>query len=332
MQTDQTKSYTPSEAYNALGLNQGNLGESPADLYLDMVKRAVCNFLYEDTAIWRYDHRKEIHTLNRYDLEARFLGEDLPTEAHTMIGWRRLCNIQTCADAILKQSVPGDFVETGVLRGGSAIFMRALLKAHGSLDRQVIACDTFVHEGQPTDLFSRLLTWGICRLIQAALFIPSQAWRKMLFRCFEGMQKSFPKSANPSEAWIDTFLYGAAHWDRLAVLTNRDRTSLEAVKSNFARYGLLDNQVVFLKGFFSETLPSFGLQKIALLRCDGDSFESTYGVLQELYSKVSPGGFIIIDDYHSYNDCKEAVDRFRTENGVVTPLSPIDNLSVYWQK
>ena len=72
----------------------------------------------------------------------------------------------------------------------------------------------------------------------------------------------------------------------LRTLGRRDSTSLTAVQSHFARYGLLDDQVVFLKGFFSETLPASGVQAVAMPRCDGDSFESTYGVLADLYDQV----------------------------------------------
>lgn len=71
----------------------------------------------------------------------------------------------------------------------------------------------------------------------------------------------------------------------------RVEKGLPWVKSNFARFGLLDEQVVFLQGWFSETLPTApGLNAIAVLRLDGDTFESTIDALNVCYPKLSPGG------------------------------------------
>merc|ERR1719480_443944 len=71
------------------------------------------------------------------------------------------------------------------------------------------------------------------------------------------------------------------------------------VQDNFQRFGLLNKNVIFLPGYFNETLPTVskkGLGKLAILRIDGDLYTSTMDVLQNLYDKVSPGGFIIFDD------------------------------------
>lgn len=66
--------------------------------------------------------------------------------------------------------------------------------------------------------------------------------------------------------------------------------SLDEVKSNFARYGLLDDQVVFLKGFFKNTLPTATISELSVLRVDADLYESTMDVLNHLYPKLSVGG------------------------------------------
>lgn len=52
--------------------------------YLDLIKRAVMNLLYEDIAVWRFSKSKEIAPLGAFDAEARVRGEDMPTHAHTM--------------------------------------------------------------------------------------------------------------------------------------------------------------------------------------------------------------------------------------------------------
>ena len=76
---------------------------------------------------------------------------------------------------------------------------------------------------------------------------------------------------------------------------------LEQVKANFQRFGLLDDQVRFIKGWFSDTLPTAPIEKVCILRLDGDHYSSTMDALGALYDKVSPGGFIIIDDYDAFH-------------------------------
>ena len=106
----------------------------------------------------------------------------------------------------------------------------------------------------------------------------------------------------------------------------------EHVKSNFARYGLLDDRVVFLKGWFSETIPSAPIKNIAVLRMDGDTYESTIDALNMCYPKLSSGGYCIVDDYWSLEDCKRAVDEYRATHGITESIVRIDGLSCYWQR
>ena len=70
-------------------------------------------------------------------------GADWPPHAMTMIGLKRLDNLQWAIETVLAERVPGDLIETGVWRGGAAIFMRAVLAASGADDRRVWACDSF---------------------------------------------------------------------------------------------------------------------------------------------------------------------------------------------
>ncbi len=107
---------------------------------------------------------------------------------------------------------------------------------------------------------------------------------------------------------------------------------LEAVKENFRRYGLLDDQVVFVEGLFSETLRALDAGPFALARLDGDLYESTYIALQCLYPKLSPGGFLIIDDYGVVRACRQAVDDYRTEHNIDAPINWIDRTGVWWRR
>ena len=106
----------------------------------------------------------------------------------------------------------------------------------------------------------------------------------------------------------------------------------ETVKRNFAKYDLLDDQVVFLKGWFKDTLPIAPIERLALLRLDGDLYESTIIALNSLYDKLSPGGYVIVDDYHVVPGCKAAIGDFLAERKISSGLSEIDGVGVFWQK
>lgn len=107
---------------------------------------------------------------------------------------------------------------------------------------------------------------------------------------------------------------------------------LDEVKQNFKSYDLLDDQVVFIEGWFSYTLPKAPVQQLALLRLDGDLYESTAVALEALYPKVAPGGFVIVDDYNAFPFCKQATDDYRKKQGITEPIIPVDRECVYWRK
>ncbi len=106
---------------------------------------------------------------------------------------------------------------------------------------------------------------------------------------------------------------------------------LERVQENFRRFGLLDEQVRFLKGWFHETLPAAPIERLAILRLDGDMYSSTRDALNALCHKVSPGGFVIVDDYYAWEGCRNAVDEFRAANGIKAPIVQVDWAGAYWQ-
>lgn len=108
--------------------------------------------------------------------------------------------------------------------------------------------------------------------------------------------------------------------------------SQDEVARNFARYGLLDEQVRFLPGWFRETLPDAPIEELALLRLDGDLYESTSVALEALYPKLSPGGYAIVDDYGAIPACRAAVDDYRRKRGVTEPLVAIDWTGAYWRR
>lgn len=109
--------------------------------------------------------------------------------------------------------------------------------------------------------------------------------------------------------------------------------SLDEVKKNFERYSLLDGQVKFLKGWFRDSLPAAPIERLAVLRVDGDHYESTMDVLRNLYPKVTDGGYVIIDDYRSVKGCDLAVEHFRRQHAITEELHLIPGGGgAYWRR
>jgi len=282
---------------------------SPAHLYLDLMKRTLLDTPYIDdplalyalprsraqrsawknallqqveTALkgtnFRVVEKQLIYSPGAGIAEARETGMDWPARAHTMIGLKRLNNLQMCAESVIKDGVPGDFIETGVWRGGACIFMRALLKVYEETARRVWVADSF--EGLPP-----------------------------------------PDEANYAADAGDTHYLAKPF---LAV-------SRADVERNFRAYDLLDDQVRFLEGWFKDTLPTAPIERLAILRLDGDMYESTIQALEALYDKLSPGGFVIVDDFF-LKPCAQAVHEFRAARGISDPIMDIDDCGSYWRR
>jgi len=196
------------------------------------------------------------------DMALRNEGKDWPYFGYTMAGHRRLENVQHCVADVLQQGIPGDLIETGVWRGGTTIFMRALLRAYNVTDRTVWVADSF--EGLPAPT--------------------------------------------------------AAQDQRDLSQTDFLKVSVDQVKKNFEKFDLLDDQVQFIPGWFSDTLPTAPIQQLAILRIDCDLYSSTMDVLTTLYDRVSPGGYVIVDDYYSWPECQQAVTEFLDQRNINAEL------------
>ena len=97
---------------------------------------------------------------------------------------------------------------------------------------------------------------------------------------------------------------------------------------------MLDNQVRFLKGWFKDTLPTAPVSALAIMRLDGDYYESTTDALTNLYDKLSVGGYAIIDDYaeDGWTHCRKAVDDFRRQRDINGPMIQVDSKCFYWKR
>lgn len=143
---------------------------------------------------------------------------------------------------------------------------------------------------------------------------------------FEGLPRPDPQKF-PREAKAHGGVMMQEHYKHFAA-------GLEEVQANFAAFGLLDDQVRFLKGWFKDTLPAAPIQRLAVMRLDGDYYESTMDSLTSLYEKLSIGGYVIIDDYgeEDWTYCRQAVDEFRASRTIADPLIQVDLRCFYWQR
>lgn len=140
--------------------------------------------------------------------------------------------------------------------------------------------------------------------------------------CADSFQGLPPPSPNTYPADADL------HLDQIEYLS----VNVETVRRNFARYGLLDDQVHFLVGWFKDTLPRSPIDRLSVLRLDGDLYESTMQVLDTLYPRLSVGGYCIIDDYGVIPACRQAVTDYRHAREIADELVEIDGSGVYWRR
>ena len=180
----------------------------------------------------------------------------------------------TIALSIAALKVPGDYIETGVYRGGTSVLMMHVLDRAGDTTRRFWACDSF--EGLPA--------------ASSSLDDPLQ-----------------PPAASCMQQNKSACLNAISRR-----LTKRGelRSSLGTFRSTLSRFRVSTDRLRVVKGWFSDTLPPPGLKRIAFLRLDGDLYNSTWEGLIHLEPLVVPGGYIYVDDYGAFRGCGAAVDRY----------------------
>jgi O-methyltransferase len=87
-------------------------------------------------------------------------------------------------------------------------------------------------------------------------------------------------------------------------------------------------------GWFEETLEDAAAEigSVAVLHCDGDWYDSVLLTLEVMYPLVSPGGFVVIDDYGTFPGAQRASDEYRRRVSDAAPLHRIDHTGRYWRK
>ena len=199
----------------------------------------------------------------------------------TLLPPKTLDNIKFCITEVVNNNIEGDFIETGVWRGGAVIYAYHVLKGFNSKKKVYVA-----------DSFSGLPKPNI---------------------------RDYPQDM------------GDPHWK-----IEKLKVSLEEVKNNFKLFGDIDKNVIFLKGWFKNTLYTNDIKKLSVLRLDGDMYESTWQALDALYPKLSVGGYCIIDDFGHIRAKKATLDyrqKYEIEDEIVLiDKTPGAYPSIYWKK
>ena len=103
------------------------------------------------------------------------------------------------------------------------------------------------------------------------------------------------------------------------------------VRSHFARFGC-EHGVELVEGLFDETLPTLRDHRWAVVRLDGDTYEATWVGLESLYPGLSSGGYLIVDDYVLLEECRRAVDEYRSRHGITEPIERVDWNGIRWRR
>jgi hypothetical protein len=271
------------------------------DLYLDLLKRSLLNCVYLDNELRIIYLRNCIAGLEVFD--GRVL-HNIRRERH---------------DAYAEMTagrIDGRFLSRNIHNAGYSHTMigRARLDMlHECLDKVVI-------DGIPGDLVEcGVWRGGSCIFMAGYLKIKSNEKRRIFVAdSFEGL----PTPSLSQDIGLDL---SKTVYPELAV-------DDETVRENFRVYDLDSEAVVFVKGWFKDTLPLLQTNEIALLRLDGDLYESTMDSLEALYEKVSPGGIVIIDDY-AIEQCRLAVaDYFARKSWDIPQMNKVDWTGAWFRK
>ena len=185
---------------------------------------------------------------------------------YSMASRARLRGLYRAVRRVVREGIPGDVVECGTARGGSAALMGLTLNRLRA-ERRLWVFDTF--EGLPP-----------------------------------------PSDADPDRAIAQQFI-------------GECRGDLEEVEGLFRSLGIR-GATTFVKGLFQDTLPVTPIGSIAVLHLDGDWHDSVMSCFEHLYSRVSPGGIIQIDDYGHWAGARKATDAFLSRHAPGVRLRYVD--------
>ena len=215
----------------------------------------------------------------------------------TQLGPAGLVNLELLAGRMAAHRQAGAFVECGTWRGGAlAFFARSYLRQGGAPQR--------------------------CHIYG--------------FDSFAGMPRMTAADGKGTSRWLygremdelePEFLNGAL------VGSEVNRASLKECERLVRESGYPAERLTIVPGWFQDTLPVWRerIGPIAVLRIDGDFYESTRVCFEALYDNVIPGGAVVIDDYGTFEGCRRATDEFLSRRPRIE-LAPIDFGACYFIK
>lgn len=284
-----------------------------AEKYLDLVKSTLLNEVY-------------------LELEAQLLFSVLCAAENVVMDLPDFWAVRQDGSLLARLKEAKASGDTVILETGSAVgrpFANDRLRNYSEysytlvgrkrLDHLQQCMEQILAEGIPGDFLEAGVWRGGCCIFMRALLeahecVDRRVW---LFDSFQGLPPATIAADRP---------YPMSR-DRLPFLAVAE----EEVRGNFERFGLLDEQVRFVPGWFSESLAGSPVESIALLRVDADLYSSTFEVLSRLYPRVSKSGWVVIDDYHTLPPCRQAVDDFLEQEGIDVAIEPIDEQAVCWR-
>lgn len=277
-------------------LSAAKSGVKVAALYVPALQRALD----------AHRRRRRLADLDAYITAGRQLGAERRAAfrsdvervcLHTQLGPAGLLNLEMLAGRMISLRQAGSFVECGTWRGGALAFF-----AH-----------SYLRQGGRPDS---------CRIYG--------------FDSFQGMPRMTAADGKGTSRW----LYGREMEELGPELLNGgliashvNRASMDECRRLLLETDYPSDRVAIVPGWFQETLPAWRdrVGAIAILRIDGDFYESTRVCFEELYERVMPGGAVVIDDYGTFEGCRRATDEFLSSRPRVD-LIPIDFGASYFVK
>lgn len=254
-------------------------GRTP-QLYLELMKKVVMNTVYDPSP----------STID---------GSAYPafTSRLTMIGTRRLDNTQQLLQVVISEHVPGDFIETGTWRGGSAMFAAAVLNVYQQLGAGAT-------EGQPGRWVWLADSFSGIPAVRPKLY-PADSQHM-------GAEMLSMDEHNSARQVLASFKELGLYEDRAAIriLQGYFNETLPEPRK----------QEVFAK------------RKFCLIRLDGDTYESTIQGLEALYPHLAVGGFVVVDDYMDWYGARMAVQDYRSAKKIRDPIAPVFHENVRFEE
>ncbi len=212
-------------------------------------------------------------------------------------GVMQVLNLESVLSYVESAQIPGAFVETGVYTGGASAYA-------------LLAMQRLRVNKEPRDY------WG--------------------FDSFEGMPGASEEDGDHGSIWITGMRIKDLGESQLGKLKGHDvnKADYSRCLHYLLNTGYPEKHINLVKGWFQESLKlsKAKIGGIAVLRMDGDFYDSTKVVFEELFDQVSEGGVVIIDDFGSFQGCRRATEEFLESKKISPHLVYVENGIRYFVK